>query len=112
MLFVTDVPVLKDLYEQVTPYYAAYWKMIGAHLGILKGELDSIKYGNGDQPAQCCNAMLAKWLEIDPTASWHKLFVAVTKSRHTRSQSFTDGHSSTTNNKTSTFSCCIQGAED
>lgn len=111
MTAATNVPVLKDLYEQVTPYYAAYWKMIGTHLGILKGELDSIKYGNGNQPVLCCNAMLVKWLEIDPTASWHKLFVAVTKSRHA-TVSVSDSHSLNITNKTSAFTCCIRGAED
>ena len=26
---------------------------------------------------QCCNAMLKKWLEVDPFATWEKLFIVI-----------------------------------
>ena len=56
--------------------------MIGTVLGLSWYVLDTIKdgiikYGCGPRPIPCCNAMLEKWLQIDPYASWSKLFTAI-----------------------------------
>ena len=65
-------PLLKDLYQYITPQYAADWKVIGTLLGIPNGELKAIQAGNPVDIKWCCNQMLEKWLEIDTLASWGK----------------------------------------
>lgn len=70
-------PLLKDLYEYITPEYAAEWKVIGTLLGLPSGELNAIYAGNHIDVKWCCNQMLQKWLEIDFTASWEKIFTVI-----------------------------------
>ena len=70
-------PLLKDLYQHVTPQYAADWKVIGTLLGLPSGELKAIEAGYPTNVKWCCNQMLEKWLEMDPTASWGKLFTVI-----------------------------------
>jgi len=66
-------PLLKDLYEDITPQYATDWKVIGTMLGVPKEELKIIEYDNHHKAVLCCNAMWDKWLEVDDTATWNKL---------------------------------------
>ncbi|XP_065888438.1 protein NLRC3-like [Dysidea avara] len=70
-------PLLKDLQNHITPHYAAQWRVIGTQLGLPSGTLDIIEYNNRDKAEFCCNAMLKKWLEVDPSASWEKLFEVI-----------------------------------
>ena len=70
-------PLLKDLYQHITPQYAANWMVIGTLLGLSSGTLDIIEYDQMHNATRCCNAMLKKWLEIDITASWSKLFTVI-----------------------------------
>ena len=77
LLLVTSPPTLKDLYQHVTPHYAAHWKVIGTLLGLPSGELQAIEAGYPTNVKWCCNQMLKKWLELDPTASWEKLFPVI-----------------------------------
>ena len=67
-------PLLKDLYRHITPEYAADWIVIGTLLGLPSGGLKAIEAGYPTDVKWCCNQMLHKWLEMDPTASWGKLF--------------------------------------
>ena len=71
------VPKLKDLHQYITPLYAADWKEIGTLLGLPSRELKAIEAGYPTNVKWCCNQMLEKWLEMDPTASWRKLFTAI-----------------------------------
>ena len=73
----TTTPKLKDLYQHITPQYAADWIVIGTLLGIPSGALDIIEHDNMYKVTRCCNAMLRKWLEIDITATWGKLFTVI-----------------------------------
>ena len=66
-------PLLKDLYQNITPHYAADWKVIGTLLGLPSGELKAIEAGYPTNVKWCCNKMLERWLEMDPTASWDKM---------------------------------------
>ena len=70
-------PLLKDLYQHITPQYAADWEAIGTLLGLPSATLDIIEHDNRDKAKQCCNAMLRKWLQVDTTASWGKLFTVI-----------------------------------
>ena len=73
----TTVPELKDLYQHVTPQYAVHWRVMGTLLGLCSGALDVIEHDNMYRTTRCCNDMLKKWLEMDPTASWRKLFAVI-----------------------------------
>ena len=66
-------PSLKDLYQHITPKYAADWEVIGTLLDLPSATLDTIGLDNHYKAAKCCNAMLNKWLQVDTTASWRKL---------------------------------------
>ena len=70
-------PLLKDLYQYIVPQYAAKWREIGTLLDLPSGELNTIEAGYPTNVKWCCNKMLEKWLEMDTTASWCKLFIAI-----------------------------------
>ena len=74
---VNTAPLLEDLHQHFTSQYAVQWKVIGTLLGLPSGELDIIEHDNMWNATHCCNAMLEKWLEVDPTASWNKLFAVI-----------------------------------
>ena len=74
---VKTTPLLKDLYQHITPQYAADWKVIGTLLCIPNGELRAIEAGYPTSVKWCCNQMLEKWLEKDITASWEKLLTII-----------------------------------
>ena len=74
---VNTAPLLEDLHQHFTSQYAVEWKVIGTLLGLPSGTLDIIEHDNMWSVTHCCNAMLKKWLEVDPTASWNKLFAAI-----------------------------------
>ena len=71
------VPQLKDLYNLVTPNYAAHWKTIGTLLDIPAGFLDGIEGAFPINPFWCCNNMLKEWLDTDTSASWRKIILAI-----------------------------------
>ena len=73
----TSTPLLKDLLCYITPNYAADWRMIGTLLSIPSGILEIIKYNNHDKAEPCCDAVLKKWLEVNPSASWEKLLKVI-----------------------------------
>ena len=74
---VNTTPLLKDLYEHITPQYGADWKVIGTLLGLPNGELKAIEAGYPTNVKWCCDQMLEKWLEMDTTATWSKLFTVI-----------------------------------
>ena len=74
---VNTTPLLKDLYQHITPHYAADWEVIGTLLGLPSGELKAIEAGWPTNIKWCCNQMLKKWLETDTTASWEELLTII-----------------------------------
>ena len=70
-------PSLKDLQLHFTPQYAVQWRVIGTQLGLPTATLDIIEHDNHYKARECCNAMLNKWLQVDTTASWGKLFTII-----------------------------------
>ena len=70
-------PLLKDLHHYITPQYATQWRVIGTQLGLPIERLNIIENDNRDKAEPCCNAMLEKWLQVDTTASWRKLFSVI-----------------------------------
>ena len=85
---VNTTPLLKDLYQHITPQYAADWIVIGTLLGLPSGTLDIIEYDHMHKATPCCNTMLRKWLEMDITASWRKLFTVIESSAVSCTQSY------------------------
>jgi len=77
VLTACSAPQMKDLQNQITPHYAAHWRVIGTQLGLPKGRLDIIEHDNYHKAELCCNAVLEEWLEVDPSASWQKLFKVI-----------------------------------
>ena len=65
------------LCEKVTPYFASHWWRIGIFLNIHQGELASIER-DFRTCQERCDRMLAKWLDVDATASWEKLKQSIT----------------------------------
>ena len=76
-IIVITKPELKDLYQHITPRYAADWIVIGTLLGLPSGRLKAIEAGWPTNLKWRCNRMLQKWLEMDCTASWGKLFTVI-----------------------------------
>lgn len=72
-VLVNDAPLLKDLYEHVTPQYTAVWRVIGTLLDLRNEELAAIEAEYPTNFSRCCNKMLEKWLEVDNEASWNKI---------------------------------------
>ena len=77
IIIVNSTPLLKDLYQHITPQYAADWRVIGTLLGLPQGELKAIEAGYPTNVKWCCNQMLEKWLDTDTNASWGKLFTII-----------------------------------
>ena len=73
----SERPKLKDLYKHVTPCYAAQWEDIGVYLDIELGHLQTIKADHPGDTSGCCKDLWKKWLELDPNATWEKLFTAI-----------------------------------
>ncbi|XP_065914093.1 protein NLRC3-like [Dysidea avara] len=73
----TSTPLLKDLHSLITPRYAAHWRVVGTQLGLPIGTLDIIDQDNVYRSVPCCNDMWRKWLKMDPSASWEKLFKVI-----------------------------------
>jgi len=57
--------------------------MIGMQLDLSVARLNIIEHDNYHKAEPCCNAMLQKWLEVDTTASWGKLFTVIDSLRPT-----------------------------
>ena len=71
---VNTTPLLKDLYQHVTPQYATKLESDRNTTGSYPVEhLDIIEHDNMRKVTHCCNAMLEKWLNMDSTASWGKI---------------------------------------
>ena len=74
---VNNKPLRRDLYNYITPRYATQWKVIGTLLDLPSETLNIIERNHMFQVDLCCNAMLGKWLELDTSASWGKLFTVI-----------------------------------
>jgi len=74
---VNTTPLLKNLYQHITPQYAVDWIVIGTLLGLPSRTLDIIERDEFYQTKNCCNAMLRKWLQVDTAASWRKLLTVI-----------------------------------
>ena len=83
MFFINNVvvhsarPLLKDLQNDITPYYAARWTVIGTQLGIHSGILQGIQASYPADAFHCCDMMFEIWLDTDCNATWDKIHKAI-----------------------------------
>jgi len=63
--------------QPVRGVYAAQCRVIGTQLDLSSGALDIIERDKFYQTKDCCNAMLRKWLQVNTTATWRKLFTVI-----------------------------------
>ena len=68
---------MKDLIKYVSTKYAADWKRIGHFLEMETGTLRAIERNFPSNVNWCCDQMFERWLEMDTTASWAKVFDAI-----------------------------------
>ena len=69
-----------DLHRYIVPKFATRWMELGIQLEIPKYSLDAIAVNKMHHPSyseQCCLAMLEKWIEITPNATWNILQQAI-----------------------------------
>ena len=76
-LVLNSQPELKDLYNLITPEYAAHWKVIGTLLGIEKGILTGIERNFPNNVSWCCNDFLGIWLERNTEVTWKKIIQVI-----------------------------------
>ena len=74
---VNVTPSLRSLYQYITPHFATKWKAIGMQLGLPNEVFVEIEAEYSTNSKWCCNQMLEKWLDVDTTASWDKLLMAI-----------------------------------
>ena len=68
--------------KQVLPFVghmAPNWYEVGAMLLDVSQEpqLKAIQATHGNDAKKCCLAMLQKWMDTDPKATWHHLVAAL-----------------------------------
>jgi len=71
-------PDMKDLGIVLTNH-CTEWKDIGINLGLKLPVLKRIEADNPLKNRECFRETLEKWLQMDTTATWHKLEKAITK---------------------------------
>ena len=70
------VLILKAAYKYIVPKHGTKWRAIGKLLGLSMEQLNMIKDEFQDcynKTAECCNAVISRWLDTDTGASWEKL---------------------------------------
>ena len=75
----SENPEVSELHSRIVPKYAARWRDLGVQLKIPEHHLNTIAVNNTNHPSyceQCCKAMLQKWMEITPNATWSVLNMA------------------------------------
>lgn len=68
-------PKQSDLNRYIVSKFAARWNDLGIQLKVPRHYLDAIVADKSNHPSseQCCKAMLQKWIEITPNATWNIL---------------------------------------
>ena len=74
---IDDRPDQRNINRYVVPHYATKWRDLGEALQICSSRLNIIATDNPNSCEERCKAMLRKWLELNPSATWDKLTNAV-----------------------------------
>ena len=70
-------PEIRYLHRYIVPKYSTKWEELGLLLEVPTHHLDIIKCDHPSSVKECCKAMLRKWMEITPDATWNKLYKAI-----------------------------------
>ena len=70
---------LRNILKPDTSGLAARWYDLGTELltDDTVGTLDVIKADYPNDVSACCNKMFVKWLELQPSATWSQLIIAL-----------------------------------
>ena len=70
---------LRNILKPDTSGLAARWQDLGTQLltDDTVGTLDVIKVDHPNDASACCNKMFVKWLELQPSATWSQLIIAL-----------------------------------
>ena len=70
---------IRNILKPDTSGLAARWHDLGTQLltDDTVGVLEVIKVDHPNDASACCNKMLAKWLELQPSATWSQLIIAL-----------------------------------
>ena len=70
---------LRNILKPETSGMATRWYDLGMRLFTddTTGTLDVIKADHPNDASACCNKMFAKWLELQPSATWSQLIIAL-----------------------------------
>ena len=71
---------MRDLNRHIVEQQATQWERLGLELGLQEYHIANISKDNEHNPNRsvtCCRAMLQKWLDNDPSATWGKLYDAI-----------------------------------
>ena len=70
---------MRDLNRHIVEQQAAQWERLGLEFGLNDYHIANISKDNPNRSVTCCRVMLQKWLDIDPSATWAKLYDAIKK---------------------------------
>ena len=73
---VPRAPELKELQKLITFNYASCWKEIGIELNLPYATIQTIEADHRNSE-QRCTGILAKWLDVDVSATWQKILQAI-----------------------------------
>ncbi|XP_065898714.1 uncharacterized protein [Dysidea avara] len=107
--------ILKAAYKYIVPKHGTKWKKIGKMLGQSTEQLDMIKEEFQDcynKTAECCNAVISRWLDTDTSAGWEKLNdVIESLSKPTKKQKITQKSKQPTQQSTPSSSPQLSGTK-
>ena len=72
-----DKPDPRDTNRNIVPNFAVKWRELGEALRIPSSQLDIINTDLRNSCEERCRAVLRKWIELDPSATWGKLIDVV-----------------------------------
>ena len=75
----TDHPRISELCDYVRVDVAPHWYDLGIHLldAEQAKKLNVIRSDHPEDSEKCCTALFNYWLQVDTTASWDKLIIAL-----------------------------------
>ena len=68
---------MKGLNKHIIEQQAAQWERLGLELGLKDYHIANISKDYPNRSVTCCREMLQKWLKIDRSATWGKLYDAI-----------------------------------
>ena len=68
---------MKYLNRHIVEQQAAQWERLGLELGLKDYHIANISKDYPNRSVTCCREMLQKWLKIDRSATWGKLYDAI-----------------------------------